>query len=308
MIDRSDIKKRFAGVYSALFTAYDDLGNPCPDRLRALIDFQLDHGLRGAFITGSTGEGFLLTDEERKRVAETAVTAIGDRGVSIVHVGHVSTRAAVELAKHAESIGASMISSVPPIYYPVGAEGVLLHYRLIAESVKLPLLVYNIPATTGVTFSESLWQKVFEIPNVAGIKFTAADLYEMRNVIELSGGNSLVLSGSDEMSLPALCMGCDGSIGSTQNVAPEWFVEIRKRFQAGDIQGAQELQFEVNRFIKYWLGHGRLAGLKATAAVRGVPAGGVRPPLPPASAQDAAAIAEFARGFFAKAPRKTPCC
>lgn len=90
MIDPSECKRRFAGVYSALFTAYDDQGNVSPERIRRLIDFQLDRGLRGAFITGSTGEGLLLTDEERKRVAETAVAALNGRGLSIVHVGHYS--------------------------------------------------------------------------------------------------------------------------------------------------------------------------------------------------------------------------
>ncbi len=112
-MDAHECKARFAGVYSALFTAYDEQGNVSPDRLRRLIDFQLERGLRGAFITGSTGEGLLLTDEERKRVAETAVAALEGRGLSIVHVGHTSTRSAVELARHAQSIGADMISSVP---------------------------------------------------------------------------------------------------------------------------------------------------------------------------------------------------
>jgi len=302
MIDPSECKRRFAGVYSALFTAYDDQGNVSPDRIRRLIDFQVDRGLRGAFITGSTGEGLLLTDEERKKVAETAVAALKGRGLSIVHVGHTSTQAAVELARHAESIGADMVSSVPPIYYPVGPEGVLLHYRRIAEGVRLPVLVYNIPATTGVTFSDELWLKLFEIPNVAGMKYTGSDLFYMRNILELLGPRALVLSGSDEMFLPALVMGCDGSIGTTQNVAPEWFVRIRESFLAGDVETAQRLQFEVNRFIKFWLGHGRMAAIKAAAATRGLPVGGVRPPLPPGTPEDLAAVEQFARGWFASVP------
>ena len=303
MMDASEIKRRFSGVYSALFTAYDDQGKVSLERLGRLIDFQLARGLRGAFITGSTGEGLLLSDEERKQVAEAAVTAIGDRGRSIVHVGHTSTGAAVALARHAESIGADMVSSVPPIYYPVGPEGVLLHYRQIAESVSLPVLVYNIPAATGVSFSDEMWLKLFEIPNIIGMKYTAADMFYMRNVIELLGQRALVLSGSDEMFLPALVMGCDGSIGTTQNVAPEWFVRIRESYLAGDLKTAQELQFEVNRFIKCFLTHGRMSGVKATAALRGVPVGEVRPPLPPASPRDLAALEKVARELFARAPK-----
>jgi N-acetylneuraminate lyase len=300
-MDRAEIKRRFAGVYSALFTAYDDDGNVSPERIRRLIEFQLQRGLTGAFITGSSGEGFLQSDDERKLVAETAVAALKGRGVSIVHVGHTATKVSVELAKHAERIGADMVGSVPPIYYPVGPEGILLHYRRIAESVSLPVLVYNIPAATGVTLSDDVWMKLLELPNVVGMKYTASDLYSMRNIIEMLGERALVLSGSDELSLPALVMGCDGSIGTTQNVAPEWFVKIRAAFLSGDLQTARQLQFEVNRLIKCWISHGRLAGIKAAAAARGVPVGGVRPPLPPITPQDRAAMERFAREFFAPA-------
>lgn len=302
-IDRPDCKRRFAGVYSALFTAYDEQGEVSPERIRRLIDFQLERGLHGAFITGSTGEGFLLADEERKRVVETAVAALKGRGKSIVHVGHTSTKVAADLARHAESVGADMVCSVPPIYYPVGPEGILLHYRTIAESVSLPVLVYNIPSLVGVSLSDDLWLRLFEIPNVVGMKYTAADLFYMRNVIELLGEQALVFSGSDEMGLPALVMGCDGSIGTTQNVAPEWFVKIREAFLRGDLPTAQRLQFEVNRFIKFWLAHGRAAAVKAAAAVRGVPVGSVRPPLVPCSPQDLAAVEQYAREFFAQASK-----
>lgn len=302
-IDRSDCKRRFAGVYSALFTAYDEQGEVSAERMRALIDFQLERGLSGAFITGSTGEGLLLDDSERKRVVEIAVAALKGRGLSIVHVGHTSTKVAAELARHAESVGADMVCSVPPIYYPVGPEGVLLHYRTIAESVSLPVLVYSIPAVVGVNLSDDLWLRLFEIPNVVGMKYTAADLFYMRNVMELLGEQALVFSGSDEMGLPAMVMGCDGSIGTTQNVAPEWFVKIREAFLSGDLATAQRLQFEINRFIKFWLEHGRADAVKSVAALRGVPVGGVRPPLVPCSPENRAAVEKYAREFFAQASR-----
>lgn len=298
----TELKQKFSGVYSALFTAYNEEGKLDPDRQRALIDFQMERGLRGAFITGSTGEGLLLSDDERKLVAETAVEALRGRGVSIVHVGHVSTDAAVELARHAESVGADMVGTIPPIYYPVGDEGVFLHYRMIAESVSVPVLIYNIPDRTGVTLGDELWVRLFEIDNIVGMKYTATDLFYMRNIIEMLEGKALVLSGADEMNLPALTMGADGSIGTTQNIAPEWFVKIRELFLAGDIHAARELQYEVNRLIKFWLSQGRLAACKATASVRGVPVGGVRAPLPSMSADEVDAMERYAREFFAEGP------
>lgn len=294
----AEIREKFAGIYSALFTTYDEKGQMDSARLRDLIDFQLERGLRGAFIAGSTGEGLLLSEEERKVVAATAVDTLKGRGISIVHVGHMSTATACELARHAESVGADMVATLPPLYYAASTEDVVRHYQTIAASVSLPVLVYDISIRTGVRFTDEMWGRLFAIDNIVGMKYTGNDFYYLRNVIELLDGEALVLSGSDPLFLPALTMGVDGAIGTTENIAPEWFVKIQDRFAAGDIHQARELQYELNRLIKFWLAHGDLSAAKALASLRGVPAGDVRAPLAPLSPENEEALRAFAGRFF----------
>jgi len=295
-------KQAFTGVYSALFTAYDEAGRVNPEGIRQLLDFQLARGTRGAFVTGSSGEGFLLSVDERKLVAETALEVLRGRGIAIVHVGHTSTQVAVELAQHAEAAGADMIGSVPPIYYPVGNAGVLAHYQALCESVAVPVLIYNIPANTGVTLSDKLWLDLFAMDNLIGMKYTGSDFHYMRTIIELLEGKALVLSGSDQLFYPALTMGAEGCIGTTQNVAPEWFVSIYRAFLAGDHARASELQHAVCRLVRTWVDHGWLPACKALADLRGIPLGGARVPIPPVLPEELALVTDFAQGFFANPP------
>ncbi len=278
--------KRFRGVYPALITPFDDGGRVDEDVLRALVDWHLEAGVRGFFVCGSTGEGLLLSTEERRRVAEVVVEHLRGRGLCIVHVGHPSSEEAARLARHAEEIGADAVSSVPPIYYLVDLEGILLHYRTIAEATSLPLLVYNIPATTGVRLTADEMKRVFEIPSVIGMKYTDADYFEMRNILDLVDGQAIVLAGRDELFLPALTMGAGGSIGATQNIFPELFVGIYTAFLDGDWQKAQDLQLKASRAVRVLLGYGGLDAWKAVLRFRGFRVGRSRPPLRPVSKEE----------------------
>ena len=269
-----------------MVTPFDAEGRVDEDVLRNLIDWHLEAGVRGFFVCGSTGEGLLLSTEERKRVAEVVVDHLSGRGLCIVHVGHPSSEESARLARHAEEIGADAVSSVPPIYYRVDLEGVLLHYRTIAEATSLPLLVYNIPATTGVRLTAEEMKRIFEIPSVVGMKYTDADYFEMRNILDLVDGQAIVLAGRDELFLPALTMGAGGSIGTTQNIFPELFVGVHRAFLAGDWKKAQELQLKASRAVRVLLGYGSLDAWKAVLRFKGFPVGHPRPPLRPVSPED----------------------
>jgi len=273
----ADLEK-FKGVYPALVTPYDRKGRVDEEVLRSLVDWHLEAGVRGFFVCGTTGEGLLLTTEERRRVAEVVAEHLDGRGVCIVHVGHPSSEESARLARHAQEVGADAVSSIPPIYYRVGLEGVLLHYRTIAEATSLPLFVYNIPVTTGVRITAEDMGYIFRIPSVVGMKYTDADYYEMRNILDLADREVLVLSGRDELFLPALTMGAEGSIGTTQNIFPELFVGIYEAFSGGNWKRAMELQLKASRAIRILL-HGGLDAWKAVLRFKGFPVGHPRPPL-----------------------------
>jgi len=235
--------------------------------------------------------------EERKRVAEVVVEHNNGRGLCIIHVGHPSSDVAAELARHAESIGADAVSSVPPIYYRVGFEGMLLHYRTIAKATRLPLIAYNIPATTGVSVTEKEMRELFKIENVIGMKFTDPDYYVMRNIIELVDGNCIILSGADQLFLPALTMGAGGSIGSTQNLMPQHFVAIYEAFLRGDLEEARRLQYQANRVIRVLLSFGSVSAWKAVLAAQGFDCGPCRAPLKTLSGEEQKAVVKALEGM-----------
>jgi N-acetylneuraminate lyase len=274
----------FEGVYSAILTPFDKERKLNQAVLRRLVNYQLEQGLHGFFVCGSTGEGFLMSPEERRRVAEVVVEETRGRGKVIVHVGHISSDIAASLAHHADKIGADAISSTSPVYYPVGIEGTFYHYKIIASACSLPFLAYNIPATTKIGLIPEHLSGLSEMETFIGMKYTGYNLFEMGTIAEEMGERGIVLFGADEMFLPALTMGARGSIGSTQNLLPARFVEIYQAFQRGEIQRARELQTQVNRVVRVLLKYGSPAW-KAYAKKSGFDCGEHRPPFKPLTSE-----------------------
>lgn len=271
----------FAGVIPAMFTAFDDDGEVSPERLRRVIACELEQGVQGLFVCGSTGEGILMSPEEREQVAEIAVAEVAGQVPVMVHVGAAATRDSLRLARHAARIGADAVSSIPPFYYNPGMEGILDHYRLIGEATDLPLYIYHIPHLTGVSLDPNRLEEILAIPHLAGLKFTDTSLYLMRNLIDLSGGRLRILSGPDEMHLPCLTMGAVGAIGTSYNYMARPFLRLRAAYQKGDLATAQELQYRSNAIIRALLHYGGLPAAKEIMRRIGVNPGPARRPFRP---------------------------
>jgi N-acetylneuraminate lyase len=271
----------FTGVFPALLTPFTTDDRVDVRALEKLIAYVLDGGVNGLYVTGSTGEGISMTEEERRLVAEVSVKTVAGRVPVIVHVGATATGACQRLASHAEKIGAAAVASVPPFYYPVGPQGVEDHYRLIHAATNLPLYIYNIPGTTGVNVGADLISRLFNDGVVQGLKFTSMDLLAFRDVIEACNGKLNVLSGPDEMLLPFLVMGSQGGIGSTYNPMPRVYASLFAAWKAGNIKRAQELQYFIDRYVLVLLRYGVQAGVKATMGFLGVPVGEPRRPFVP---------------------------
>lgn len=271
----------FTGVIAAMVTAFDDQGEVSPERLRRVIACELEQGVQGLFICGSTGEGILMSPEERERVAEITVAEVARQVPVMVHVGAAATRDSLRLARHAARIGADAVSSIPPFYYNPGPEGILDHYRLIGEATDLPFYIYYIPHLTGVTLDPGWIEKLLSIPNLAGLKFTDTNLFLMRNLIDLSGGRLRILSGPDEMHLPCLTMGAVGAIGTSYNYMARPFLRLRAAYQRGDLGTAQELQYRCNAIIRALLQYGGLPAAKEIMRRIGADPGPARRPFRP---------------------------
>ncbi len=276
--------KKITGILPALLTPFDRNGEIDLKTAVKIVRRALDAGCSGFFVGGSSGEGLLLNSDERRRLAEGVVKEVAGSAAVIVHVGAPSTDEAADLARHAQRIGADAISSIPPIYYRVGLQGMVDHYRLIGEASDLPLHVYYFPGATGVSVeARDFAERLSGIPTLRGLKFTDYNLFLMRQIQEAFGGRLNVLSGPDEVFVAARIMGADGAIGTTYNLIPQVFVAADRAFRAGDLTTAQDLQFRANRAIAAMIRHGGLPAFKAAMGFLGIDCGASRRPLVPLS-------------------------
>jgi N-acetylneuraminate lyase len=280
------------GIIPALLTPLNEAGTAVNHAtLRQLVEFHIQRGVTGFFVCGGSGEGLLLTAEERQAVLETVVAAV-DRRVSVIaHVGALDTAAAQHLAAHAASLKVDAVAAVPPFYFRVDEAALFDHYRLIADAAAgTPVYLYNIPSATGVEITAATMAKLITIPAVRGIKYTSSNFYDMRNIIELASQELTVLSGSDEVCIAGLAMGAHGAIGSTYNVMPATFAALYQAFRASDLADAQALQFRANRVIKALLSVPLIAGLKVILSSWGYDCGGPRRPQRPITADERARL------------------
>lgn len=278
------------GVIPALLTPFDPNEEFCPRRTRELVRHLMQYELGGLYLTGSTGEGFMMTEAERMAAVEAVLEETQGRVPVIVHVGAISTRQSVMLARHAAQAGADAISSVPPIYWKFSDDAIAGYYADLTQAAGLPMIVYNIALAGLVSFD--MVKRLGKIDGVAGIKYTAATHYDMFRIKECLGPDFMVYSGSDEMAMSGLLFGSDGLIGSTYNVLCDLFVRLYKAYATGEMEKLQTLQQAANTLIFAFLRYDLLPVLKLALSMTGVDAGIARRPFTRYTQEQAAAIRE----------------
>ena len=239
----------FSGLMPAMVTPFDERGELDFGVTEAVVERFIEAGVSGISPLGSTGEATHLTFEERKRFAEEVVRIVGGRVPLVVGVGTSGTRETVELARHAEGAGADAALVVSPSYWKVGEEALFRHFATVAESVGIPVVVYNLPMLTGVDLSPALIARIAdECPNVNGLKDTVTEYFHTVGVlreVKRVRTDFAVLSGWEDLILPCLLAGADGSICAFANVAPELFVNLVRATRDGDLERAAELHRRV---------------------------------------------------------------
>lgn len=271
--------QKLTGILPALLTAFDESGVDTKATGK-LVDTLMKAGVDGLYVGGSSGEMVLQSTDERKALLECVMENVAGRGCVIAHVGALSTADTVTLAKHAKSVGADAVSSVTPLYYKYSFREVKAYYTRIAEAAELPVIIYNIPALTGMSLNSAQLGELLSIPGVGGMKFTSSDFYQLER-LRTDFPNHVFYNGSDEMLLSGLAAGADGGIGTTYNFQPKRMVEIRKRYLAGDMQGALTLQSTANRAIEVILRNGVIPSTKALLGMLGLDVGLCREPFMP---------------------------
>lgn len=268
---------RIGGVIPALLTCFDTNENFDEQCQRSVVRFLLSKGVDGLYLTGSTGETFLMDGEERKKVVEVVCDEVAGRVPIIVHVGDIGTKKSIKLAEHAYEHGAAAISSVPPFYWKFSSEEVYRYYQELSGSVPLPMIVYNVALAGAVDFDQI--KRLASLNQVEGIKYTASTHHEILRIKEEIGKDFKVYSGSDEMALSGLAYGSDGLIGSFYNVIPELFIGLYNAYKRDDWEQAKLLQRQADAIIFGVLKYPMHASMKCMLSWIGIDAGTVRKPF-----------------------------
>ena len=239
----------FTGLMPAMVTPFDEEGEVDLGATEAVVERFIAARVDGISPLGSTGEASHLASEERKRFIEEVTRIVSGRVPLVVGVGAAGTREAIELARHAQGVGVDAVLIVTPFYWKVGEEALFRHFAAVAESVEIPVLVYNLPMLTGIDLSPSLLARIAaECPNVTGLKDTVTEYFHTVGVlreVKRVRADFCVLSGWEDLILPSLLAGADGSICAFANVAPELFVDLVRSARDDNLQRAAELHRRV---------------------------------------------------------------
>lgn len=303
-----DMKEKLDGLIAAPFTALRPDGSLNLDLIERQAGELAGNGVRGAFICGTTGEGFSLTSAERMQVAERWLAVAPKRLAVIVHVAQNSLDESRSLAAHAEQIGAYAIASIGPTFFrPAGVEQLVDFCAPVAAAApSLPFYYYHMPAMTGVNVPmiDFLRAASKRIPNLAGLKFTDESLMSYAQCLNFEDGRFNILFGRDEILLAALAMGATGAVGSTYNYMAPIYQKVIEAYDAGDLEAARRWQMASIEIIAVMARHGGLPAGKAMMKMIGLDCGPVRAPLKNLSAGQHAALQQDLAGvgFPARVP------
>lgn len=282
-MSKYDVSK-FRNVTVALNTPFDKNGEVDAAATKAVARYFCNKGVKQMYVCGSTGEGFLLDNEERKLVAETVVSEVGSEMNIIVHVGCASTKHSSMLAAHAEKIGAAATSAVPCVYYHLGEESVFQHWTKITEAADLPFFIYNIPQLTSFNLTMGLFHRMLQNERVAGVKCSSDPAHDILRFKQAGGKDFIVFNGPDEQYLAGRIMGADSGIGGTYGAMPELYLKLEELICRGEWEKAQTVQGIITPLIYRLCSFASLYGaVKALIAMDGCPIGQPRLPFLPVS-------------------------
>lgn len=275
--DTQNKKIPFTGSACALITPFLN-GEVDYDALATLIDRQIDGGTAALAVCGTTGEAPSLSDEEYRGVVEFAVIRAAGRIPVIAGAGAASTRHAAELAEIAEKSGADAVLAVTPYYVKASAEGLVRHYREIADA-GLPVILYNVPPRTGMSITMSVYRRLAEIPNIVGVKEASGNVNVGMELAYELGDRFALYSGCDEINLPLAAIGFDGFISVTANIVPEKVSHLWDLWKSGDTAATRELDRELYPLTKDLFREVNPIPVKKMLAEMGLCSGELRLPL-----------------------------
>ncbi|CAM4213024.1 4-hydroxy-tetrahydrodipicolinate synthase [Erysipelothrix inopinata] len=268
------------GIIPAMVTPMDENQKVDVEATHRHIDFLISKGVHGLFILGTNGEFHVLNKQEKIDFAKIVVDYTQGRVPVYAGAGACGTQDAIELAQGLESVGVDALSVITPYLIKVSQNELVDHYKMVANAVKIPIILYNIPANTGINIDPETVAQLIDVPNILGIKDSSGNMENTQGYIDLGKDHDFsVLVGSDSKILEGLKRGAVGSVASTANAIPEHIVGIYDAFHANEIEKAEQMQKDVD----YIRAVGKLATvpsmIKRCVTVRGNNVGEARFPV-----------------------------
>ena len=271
----------FKGIATALITPFTASGEVDYDAYGRLIDWQIESGIDAIVSCGTSGEGPTLSDAEHKEVVRYAVERANGRVPVIAGTGSNDTAYAVELTKFASEVGADAMLVVTPYYNKATQEGLYRSFMTIADASTKPLILYNVPSRTGCNIQPATYLRLSEHENIQAIKEANGNISAIVETMSLVHGKLDVYSGNDDQIVPILSMGGLGCISVLSNLLPKETCEITRRYFAGDVAGAAELQMRYVPLIQALFCEVNPIPAKAAMAAMGYCEDVLRLPLTP---------------------------
>lgn len=267
------------GLFSALLVPIDESGNIKEQGLREVVRQNIDEQkVDGLYVNGSSGENFMMSTAQKKDVFRIVSDENNGEVTLIAQVGSINLDESIELGQYATQLGYDSLSAVTPFYYPFTFEEIKLYYETIIEKTDNNMIIYAIPALTGVSMNMEQFDTLLQHEKIIGVKYTDGDLFKLER-LRKRFPNKLIFFGIDEMLIHGLVAGVDGAIGSTYNINGQRARKIMELSRQGNIDEAYQVQHETNDLIERVLDLGIYQTLKEILNTKGIDAGTCKKPM-----------------------------
>lgn len=289
----------FEGAGVALITPFKDNGEINYEKLEEILEEQIAGGTDAIVACGTTGEASTMTHEEHLDVIRYCVKKTAGRIPVIAGTGSNCTETAVFLSQEAEKAGVDGVLVVTPYYNKATQKGLFEHFKIVAESIKVPMILYNIPGRTGGVniLPETVVRLCREVPNIVGVKDATGNISQIAQLMSMAGDDVDLYSGNDDQIVPLLSLGGKGVISVLSNVAPRQTHDICARFFAGDVAGSRELQLKAIPLCKALFCEVNPIPVKKAMNLMGLQAGPLRRPLTEMEEENAVKLEKAMKDF-----------
>ena len=288
----------FTGAGTAIATPFYENGEVNYDSFAKMIEFQVENGIDAIIVCGTTGEASTLTHEEHLAVIKFCVEKVAGRVPVIAGTGSNCTETAIYLSQEAEKYGVDGLLVVTPYYNKATQKGLYEHFKMVADAVKVPIILYNIPGRTGVGMKpETIVSLCNDVENIVGVKEASGNFSHIVELMAQAKGNVDVYSGNDDQIVPLLSLGGKGVISVLSNVAPQETHDLCQKFFDGDLQGSLEIQLKAQNLISALFCEVNPIPVKKALNLMGMEFGPMRRPLTDMEPENAARLEKEMRNF-----------